>query len=74
MLKAQARALLQLVLVVAFVGGAAFTVRWLVETRPSAPQRPVTEPVYAIKAVQAQAAFNQPMITVFGEVSARRAV
>ncbi|MEM9725026.1 MAG: HlyD family efflux transporter periplasmic adaptor subunit [Pseudomonadota bacterium] len=74
MLKAQARALLQLVLVVAFVGGAAMTVRWLVETRPSAPQRPVTEPVYAIKAVQAQAAFNQPMITVFGEVSARRAV
>lgn len=68
------RAVLQLVLVVAFVGGAAMAVKWMIETKPSAAQRERTEPVYAVRAVQANASFNQPTITVFGEVSARRSV
>ncbi|MEL6980054.1 MAG: HlyD family efflux transporter periplasmic adaptor subunit, partial [Pseudomonadota bacterium] len=68
------RGVFQLALVVAFVGGAAFAVRWLMDTRPSAPQQAVAEPVYAVRATKAQAAVNQPSINVFGEVSARRSV
>ena len=69
-----ARALLQFALVILFVGGAAVTVQWMIATKPSAPQQATSEPVYAVRAVQATAAFNQPIISVFGEVSARRSV
>lgn len=68
------RAALQAVLVVAFVGGALMGVRWLVATKPVAPQKEAREPVYAVEAAMAAASDNQPRIAVFGEVEARRAV
>lgn len=68
------RAGLQLALVVLFVGAAAFGVRWMIATKPGAPQRPHSEPVYAVRAVEASAGLHQPIISVFGEVSARRSV
>lgn len=68
------RTVLQAVLVVAFVGGALWGVKWMIETKPTAPQKAREEPVYAVEAALARAADNQPHIRVFGEVAARRAV
>lgn len=68
------RAGVQIALVVIFIGGAAFGVKTLIDTKPAAPKRPSTEPMYSVTAMRAETAMNRPRIQVFGSVTERRAV
>lgn len=69
-----ARALLQIALVVAFVGGGVLGAQRLVDTRPIAPRQDAVEPSYAVATHRAALGSQTPTIQVFGEVAARNAV
>ena len=68
------RAALQLIIAAGFIVGASLAVAWLIKTKPSAPQSARSEPIYAVRSLRAEAKTHQPMISVFGEVTARRSV
>ncbi len=69
-----ARALLQLLLVLAVLVGAVWGMRWLVDSRAERPQRAARERVYTITAMPVKKADHQPKFLVYGTTIASRTI
>ncbi|MEX0345250.1 MAG: efflux RND transporter periplasmic adaptor subunit [Rhizobiaceae bacterium] len=69
-----ARALAQLVVMIAVLAGSVFAMNWMIATAPEKPKRPPFRTVYAISAVQIDLADYRPNIRVFGHATAARSV
>lgn len=69
-----ARAVAQLCIMIAVLGGSVYAMNWLIATAPEKPNRPSFRTVYSIAASEVRLADHRPTIRVFGQATAARSV
>lgn len=69
-----ARAIAQIVVMIAVLAGSVYAMNWLVATAPEKPKHPPFRTIYSIAAQTVELADNRPTIRVFGQATAARSV
>ncbi|MEX3006851.1 efflux RND transporter periplasmic adaptor subunit [Hoeflea sp. TYP-13] len=68
------RALLQILLMLAVLGGSYFAMNRIIDTKPERDPRPFRPNVYSVETVTAKPQANRPKLLLYGEVQAARSV